>query len=414
MEFPILFKNVSESNANFYIEDERKSKIIGFVDPVNSSDKFGYILAGGKQYGASYNDIVKIAKENGGTTIEADAEKSSFIGNGGVKYTINISDGKLTVSQYLPTVVSNKTSSVSVTTSCDGGRTTGNKSTNLCVGEKYYYHLKITPNENQTLSYTITNTTGNEFVITGIKFNGNNSYAYGGAGTISDGVFSFGSDNAAHNPVEYRHDSIPNGSITLNNNNDSERTYRLTTLQSADYLTIGETLTGGNVSKNINLSQKQFTIYVHEKGLNKFTTATLTLNYANNVTYTVNSFQNYYYTAGDITVGASNKITISNTSNSNIGMTKLAYNEHYNNKKPDKFTIEITSESANSPKFLYPKSWGTPTFKQLGATDTTWQIKDGIYSVSTSKGSAFYADYKYAYYDGTLPVGSDGSWDITW
>ena len=63
MEFPVLFKNVSESHAEFYKDEERNSYIIGFVNPENSS-KFGYILVGGKQYGASYNDIVKIAKEN--------------------------------------------------------------------------------------------------------------------------------------------------------------------------------------------------------------------------------------------------------------------------------------------------------------------------------------------------------------
>lgn len=56
MEFPILFKNVSENFSEFYKADERDSNIIGFVNPDNTNE-FGYIISGGRQYGLSYQTL---------------------------------------------------------------------------------------------------------------------------------------------------------------------------------------------------------------------------------------------------------------------------------------------------------------------------------------------------------------------
>lgn len=56
MEYPILFKNVSENYSDFYKDEERNSYIIGFVNPDNTNE-FGYIISGGRQYGLSYQTL---------------------------------------------------------------------------------------------------------------------------------------------------------------------------------------------------------------------------------------------------------------------------------------------------------------------------------------------------------------------
>lgn len=409
MEFPVLFKNVFEEHANDYIKDEGDSKIIGFVNPKNESDKFGYILAGGKQYGASYNDIVKIAQENGGTNIVA--QNSSFIGAGDVTYTINISDGKLTVSQYKQTIVEASTYSVPVTTSCFEN-STGNASTEVIVGETYCCYLRIVPNKDsvQRLAYSIKNSTQNKFVITGIASIKNgittNSYVFGGSGRITkiNGVFTFTPDS--NTAINYITDASISGYIAIPANNPELGLISV----AKDYSTPQQLNDGNTLNLSLSIDPKKFTIYVHEKGLNSFITNTLTLKAStDSVTYTVKPSQHYYYTAKDITVTDTNNIKITdNNSNGDITYIKVLYNQ-----KPSKFIIKNEGSTNISPKFLYPKGWGTAYFYNGPFKDSNWKLK-GVYNVSTSKGSSQYKEYNYLYFGDIITPGSTGDWDIKW
>lgn len=418
MEFPVLFKNVSEEHADYYIQHEGDSKIIGFVNPIKSSDKFGYILAGGKQYGASYNDIVNIAKANGGTNIIA--ENSSFIGDGGVKYTINIKDGKLTVSQYLKTLVksgnnNSGTNNVTVEAYCYGNDApTGSVTTNVYVGETYYCYLQLYPTGNQILTYTIENTTKNLFALVGIApKNDPRTYEFGGPGEISNGYFYFtdkskGGENGKANYIE---DTSKTGDITVNKS-------RLTSVE--------QSYTPGTLNDDIksktfqaSIADKIFTIYLHEYGLENYTTCFVTLHPEANVTYTINSCQTYCFTTGGIinTIleDGTNKIIITDKINSNINVTGVP---HKVKPKCLKFTMSETGY----PRFLYPSNWGIPLIKQMNVEDTSWKIPlkrdkngsyfDCTYSVSSRKGSSYFAHYKYAYYDTELPKGTECNWTI--
>lgn len=57
MQYTKIFNTVSLQNSSYFVNDKDKSYFIGFVD---TDEKFGYILANGKQYGASVQNIKDI------------------------------------------------------------------------------------------------------------------------------------------------------------------------------------------------------------------------------------------------------------------------------------------------------------------------------------------------------------------
>lgn len=110
-----LFYTVSGSKAQEFIDQKTTEKVIGFVEP-DPTDKFGYIIAGGKRYGASYNDINSIAYNNAHDAYTAAcsyittnfakkitvSDTDNKIDSDGAEYTLSISDsGVLSLSKYI-------------------------------------------------------------------------------------------------------------------------------------------------------------------------------------------------------------------------------------------------------------------------------------------------------------------------
>lgn len=110
-----LFYTVSGAKAQDFIDQKTTEKVIGFVEP-NPTDKFGYIIAGGKRYGASYSDINSIAYNNAHDAYTAActyittnfakkitvSDTDNKIDSDGAEYTLSISDsGVLSLSKYI-------------------------------------------------------------------------------------------------------------------------------------------------------------------------------------------------------------------------------------------------------------------------------------------------------------------------
>lgn len=96
-----LFYNVSPQNAGAFKTSKSADKVIGFVapDPQNADD-FGYLLAGGKQYGASKAQIEALITSKAGKPTVSDTS-ATFIDKDGNEISLAVdANGALTLSKY--------------------------------------------------------------------------------------------------------------------------------------------------------------------------------------------------------------------------------------------------------------------------------------------------------------------------
>ena len=73
----------------------------------------------------------------------------------------------------------------------------------------------------------------------------------------------------------------------------------------------------------------------------------------------------------------------------------------------------VTFSSGGDIKYIFPEVFGTPTFKQLNAPDTNWELKSTVqYSTSSFSGTTNKVNYKvYGVKNATT---SGGTWQISW
>lgn len=58
-----IFYTVSKINSHAFATNEASKKIIGFITP-DEGETFGYLVANGKQFGPSNDDILEMVKNN--------------------------------------------------------------------------------------------------------------------------------------------------------------------------------------------------------------------------------------------------------------------------------------------------------------------------------------------------------------
>lgn len=311
-----IFYNVQENLADSFKTNKAGEKVVGFVNPENTGD-FGYLVAGGKQYGASKTEIVNIIKTEAPMPT-VNASKNSLEGNGGAKYTFTFTNGELSVSKYIATTVSARTSQVTTQGSKSGGGA-------VFLGSTYTMSASIskipnTAQNDEIIKYTINNPTGNEWAVCGIK---------------TGSTYVFGGEYTSSTKLSYQTATSYNGDFSI---------------PKTAYLASSQTVSESNAyiqwtgSKTITATvpSKTFTVYVVEKGKTPVSC---------NVTLsaTVDSYSNtvscsaYWYSA-TTTITSSTKATTSGVTRNNV-----AY--------PNKPTT-VSFAAGVTPSIAYPSVWG--------------------------------------------------------
>lgn len=366
----ILFYNVDEAKSDNFKTSMSAQKVIGFVSP-SASGEFGYLLAGGKQYGASQKAIENIATNKANTAkteainaITVNEDKNSLFGDGGAKYTFSFDNGELSVSKYLATTLTAKTSNVE---SSAGNGSSSNMDEQF-IGTSYTLDpvIVISDSANQILNYTVNNTTGNEWTITGIKT--------GSTYVMGQDVASLSQSGGKYTYFEYSKETT------------KDMTYYLTKeklVSAPSVKATGKVAWAGTKTVTANIASKQFTVYLHEAGLSGLATCTVTLAATTaSKALSVKAKAKWYKHTAEISTGATG--TATSTSYPNM---------------PSSLSVD-----AGLPSFAYPKEWNKkPTFRQLGE-DTGWVEKPEI----TIEG------VKYRVFVAPSNTGSTQEYTITW
>lgn len=372
-----LFYNVSEANAESFKTNEASKMVIGFVDTGAGANDFGYILANGKQFGATKKQITDIVTQNS-TKVSVDPDNNSLVGDGGMKYTLVADEsGKLSISQYIATSLTGGTTIVTTTDT----RTGTAHSSNLYVGQSYNSTVKLTVTEpagGWKISYTVTNTTSNEWVITGIKNSAESTYLYQLPGALNASGISGAQYVTTAGTFSY---TLPEAQHLV----DSSTVTATGTMGSTNY-----------TSSNATIPTKTFQVFIHEKGLNGYTTATATLKPSKasaNITFTAKT--KYYTSTSEI-----NAATVD--TNAGAGTTVNA-------------TAKLTTLSMplnnQTPWVAFPAAWGTPTewSTKLGP-DGGWTKAKEI-SVAMASGAT---TQTFNVFTHAASSGTPAEWTIKW
>lgn len=372
-----LFYNVSEANAESFKTNEASKMVIGFVDTGAGANDFGYILANGKQFGATKKQITDIVTQNS-TKVSVDPDKNSLVGNGGMKYTLVADEtGKLSISQYLKTALAGGTTTAT-STAVRTGTATGS---DVYVGQSYNSTVKLTvaePAGGWKISYTVTNTTSNPWVITGIKNSAESTYLYqlpgamNAAGIVganyatTSGTFSYTLPEAQH--------LVDSSTVTATG-----------TMGSTNY-----------ISSNATIPTKTFQVFIHEKGLSTYTTANATLKPSvatANITFTAKT--KYYTSTSEI-----NAATVDTNADAETSVNAT-----------DKLTALSMTLDNQTPWVAFPAAWGTPTewTTKLGP-DGGWTKAKEI-SVAMASGAT---TQTFNVFTHAASSGTPAAWTIKW
>ena len=398
-----LFYNLSENNAGRFKTDKQNEKVIGLVKPVQGSPStFGYLISGGQQYGASYVDITNIASKIANTQAQAysdiayttakqyandklkDYAKKSEIkdikpnGTGsftvnGAEYTISFNDkGTISVNKYVPTTVSRvEVPTLNATKTETGGGT-------FYVGYTYNIRLGINfhPETTQSIYAAFDNETRQPF---NIKIYNGQSYFYNF--DVSEGLSS--------HTISYNvKDVMSNVTYTTYQGTVTANTSYTASVSTSGEKTFTVIAYDGKTTNSLSKKQTQITAYQTVTPKTIFAYGVAENRILDN-SYIVQSY-----------IGSDNKFVFCSSG------------DYTGTNKPKSVTI-----NEGTPIVIFHKSLGTPTFKQLGAPDTSWKkLRDehvsGVVNDSAGNGK-IYAPAEYVIYQHTH-TNDQGTWEITW
>lgn len=372
-----LFYNVSEANAESFRTNEASKMVIGFVDTGAGENDFGYILANGKQFGATKKQITDIVTQNS-TKVSVDPDKNSLVGNGGMKYTL-VADasGKLSISQYIKTTLVGGTTTAT-STAARTGTATGS---GVYVGQSYNSTVKLTVTEpagGWKISYTVTNTTSNPWVITGIKNSAESTYLYQLPGAFNASGIAGANYVTTSGTFSY---TLPEAQHLA----DSSTVTATGTMGSTNY-------TSGNAS----IATKTFQVFIHEKGLSTYTTANATLKPSvatANITFTAKT--KYYTSTSEI-----NAATVDTNAGAGTSVNATA-----------KLTELSMTLNNQTPWVAFPAAWGIPkewstSLGPDGGWTKTKEINVAMASGATTQ--------TFNVFTHTATSGSPAKWTIKW
>lgn len=390
-----LFYNVHEINSSAFMFDAKYEKSIGLVKPdPGSHSHFGYIISGHQQYGASYQDIELIAKskaDNAYSTAKQYADdklkdyalKTEITDNDtkphgtgsftadGAEYTISFKpSGEISVSKYVaPTVSYVDLSELSANKTETGGGT-------FYVGYSYTINLGIdVTSTSQNIEVGFKNDTKQEFDI---RINDG-----------SDDLYTY------HMPAGLSVSSITyDGARVMSD--VAVKTYT------------GVVKYGISYTASVSTSgEKTFTVFVDD---HKTTNSLSKTQKRITASQTINPKTIFAYGDSEYTILSNSYILKSYTDS---GITHASSGDYTGSNKPQSVTII----GGGTPTVIFHKSLGTPTFKQLGAPDTSWKkLRDehvsGVVNDAAGNGkigaSADYVIYQREHTNG------QGTWEITW
>lgn len=375
-----LFYNVSEANAESFKTNEASKMVIGFVDTGAGANDFGYILANGKQFGATKKQITDIVTQNS-TKVSVDPDNNSLVGNGGMKYTLVADEtGKLSISQYIATSLTGGTTTVTTTDTRTG---TAHKS-NLYVGQSYTSTVKLTVTEpagGWKISYTVKNTTSNEWVITGIKNSAETTYLYKLPGDLDPTGISGAQYVTTAGTFSY---TLPEAQHLV----DSSTVTATGTMGSTNY-----------TSSNATIPTKTFQVFIHEKGLSGYTTATATLKPS--------------LASANITFNAKTKYYVSKSGEINAGTVDTNVGAGITVDATDKLTeLKIEDLDNQSPWVAFPEAWGEPSI-----WDTSTGVDGGwakVKQIDVAMASGATPQTFNVFYHATIVSNSNATWELTW
>lgn len=406
-----LFYTVSEGNAESFKDAKKDEKVIGLIRPSQSTAPFGYFISGGQQYGASYTDIAEIAEAKAdtayanakqyaddtfATNIEVGrkfndvnnkfsdyALKSEITDNDtkpngsasftsdGAKWTISFDDnGKISVNKYVATTVS------SVSVPQLSANTTGRGGGKFYVGYNYNVVVGIdVTSTSQPVTATFKNDTKQAFEVK-VWDGSTYCYTYSMPAGLSTPSITFTSTHVMSDVANRTY----TGAVAFN------------TTYTPSVSTSGE---------------KTFTVFVND---GTTTNSSSKRQIQLTASQTVNSKTIFAYGTGENHILVGNYISKSYIDPD--GHVFASSGDYDGAGKPKSVTI-----NAGDPTVIFHKSLGTPTFKQLGAPDTSWTLVRenrvaGIANDITGKekieAPADYVIYQHEHTNG------QGTWEITW
>lgn len=320
------------------------------------------LLTESKEYAKQTSNT---AKTEAIKAITVDGSKNSLIGDGGAKYTFTISNGKLSVSKYLATTLTARTSPVYADPSAGTSSNTGEQ----FIGTTYTLDPVITISESaiQQINYTVSNPTGNEWAIVGIKANG-------GAYIMGGDVSSMSVSGGKYEGYDY------------SSNTSAQPTYYLTTgkLGSSTSVKVSGTVAwAAQKTVTATIPSKQFTVYLHEANTQAPVSCTVTLTaQPSSSSVSVKAKANWYKHTSAISAESTGTATVTSYPN-----------------MPSSLSV-----GAGNPSFAYPKQWNKkPTFRQLGE-DTGW-VESAEISIN---------GVQYRVFNAPSTTGSTQEYTITW
>jgi hypothetical protein len=340
-----LFYNVPKEKAGSF-----KSTVSNAIGFVAQTDTEGYMIANGKEFGK-----MRVSSSN------------TFDVNG-TQYSIIVNDeGALTVSKYIKSTISSLnvtqtglTKSISYEINGTSGTASANVSNKkLYIGDTYSFTTSLSGTGEFTTTVSVSNSTLNNFRIQLSYYGASETKEYSGNdksktltvthtdSTISYSISKSGTATWGTNP------SISSPTIT---------SYTILSAYAKAELYEG--------SENVDNESKTFSVSL----------------------LTVTTQVHGIYKAG-----------VSNvyTENSDKSISLVSPSEV--TSKPTSITIP-----AGTPIFVFPEVWGTPTFKQLGATDTGWTLSATKTHKTTGKGTCSCKIYTHG------KINSEGTWSVSW
>lgn len=340
-----LFYNVPKEKAGSF--KSTVSNAIGFVAQTETE---GYMIANGKEFG-------KMRVSSSANTFDVNGTQYSIIVN---------DDGALSVSKYIKSTISSLnvtqtglTKSISYTINGTAGTASDNVSNKkLYIGDTYSFTTSLSGTGTFTTTVSVSNSTLNNFKI---------KLSYYGASEIT----------------EYA-------------GNDKSKTLTATHIDSTVSYSISKTGTAAwGTNPSISGNNTSYTI------VSAYAKAEL-YEGANNVD---SEFKNLSVSLLTVTtqVHGIYKTGVSNVYTENADNSISLVSPSEVTSKPTSVTIP-----AGTPIFVFPEVWGTPTFKQLGATDTGWTLSATKTHKTTGKGTCSCKIYTHG------KINSEGTWSVSW
>lgn len=321
------------------------SNAIGFVA---QTDTEGYMIANGKEFGK-----MRVSSSN---TFDVNGTQYSIIVN---------ADGALSVSKYIKSTISSLnvtqtglTKSISYEINGTSGTASANISNKkLYIGDTYSFTTSLSGTGTFTTTVSVSNSTSNNFKIQLSYYGASETEEYSGNDTSKTLTVKH-----TDSTISYSMSKSGTAAWGTNPSLSSNTSYTILSAYAKAELYEGSTNVDSE-SKNFSVSLLTVTTQVH----------------------------------GIYKAGVSNVYT----ENSDKSISLVSPSEV--TSKPTSLTIP-----AGTPIFVFPEVWGTPTFKQLGATDTGWTLSATKTHKTTGKGTCSCKIYTHG------KINSEGTWSVSW